>query len=129
MNTDKHRLDENAVTEKIIGCAYTVSNNLGAGFLEKVYENALAIELKKLGLICQQQTPIKVLYDGTIVGEYASDLLVESKIIVELKATKAIDDSHMAQCMNYLEATNLRLGLIINFGKPKVEIKRVILGF
>ena len=122
-------MDLTVLTEKIIGCAYTVSNALGAGFLEKVYENALAIELRKNQLSYKQQFPINVTYSGAVVGEYISDLIIESKIIVELKASKAIDDSHIAQCLNYLKATNIRLGLIINFGKPKVEIKRVILGF
>jgi len=128
MHTDKDT-DLTVLTEKIIGCAYTVSNTLGTGFLEKIYENALAIELKNNQLNYQQQYPIKVTYNGVTVGEYVSDLIIESKIIVELKASKAIDDSHIAQCLNYLKATNIRLGLIINFGKPKVEIKRVILGF
>ena len=128
MHTDKD-MELTAHTEKIIGCAYTVSNTLGAGFLEKVYENALAIELRNNHINYQQQFPINVTYNGAVVGEYISDLIVESKIIVELKASKTIDDSHVAQCLNYLKATNMRLGLIINFGKPKVEIKRVILGF
>ena len=128
MHTDKDT-DLTELTEKIIGCAYTVSNTLGAGFLEKVYENALAIELKNNQLSYQQQHPIKVTYNGNIVGEYICDLIIESKVIVELKASKDIDASHIAQCLNYLKATNIRLGLIINFGKPRVEIKRVILGF
>lgn len=128
MHTDKNP-DLTVLTEKIIGCAYTVSNTLGTGFLEKVYENALAIELKNNQIAYLQQHPMKVTYNGITVGEYVSDLIIESKIIVELKASKAIDESHIAQCLNYLKATNIRLGLIINFGKPKVEIKRVILGF
>ena len=129
MDTDKNRLTETAITEKIIGCAYTVSNTLGAGFLEKVYENALAIELRKTKLQFKQQAPINVTYDGIIVGEFVSDIIVESIVLVELKASKTIDDVHIAQCLNYLKATNIRFGLIINFGKPKVEIKRVVLGF
>lgn len=128
MHTDKD-MDLTTLTEKIIGCAYTVSNALGAGFLEKVYENALAVELRNKQLNYKQQFPINVAYNGVVVGEYVSDLIIESKIIVELKASKSIDDSHVAQCLNYLKATNMRVGLIINFGKPKVEIKRVILGF
>ena len=129
MDTDKNQLAEAAITEKIIGCAYTVSNALGAGFLEKVYENALAIELRKTKLQFKQQAPINVAYDGIIVGEFVSDIIVESIVLVELKASKMIDDVHVAQCLNYLKATNIRFGLIINFGKPKVEIKRVVLGF
>ena len=129
MDTDKNQLAEAAITEKIIGCAYTVSNALGAGFLEKVYENALAIELRKTKLQFKQQAPINVTYDSIIVGEFVSDIIVESMVLVELKASKTIDDAHLAQCLNYLKATNIRFGLIINFGKPRVEIKRVVLGF
>lgn len=128
MNTDK-RQEDHDLTNTVIGCAYTVSNTLGVGFLEKIYENALLIELKKAGLIVQQQQAIKVHYNNIVVGDFYCDLLVNSKLIIELKSCKAIDDSHLAQCMNYLKACNLKLGLIINFGKPKVEIKRVILGF
>ncbi|CAN1519722.1 GxxExxY, GxxExxY protein [Methylophilaceae bacterium] len=128
MNTDKGQ-EEHDLTIMIIGCAYTVSNTLGVGFLEKIYENALLIELKKAGLTVEQQKAIKVHYNNIIVGDFYCDLLVNSKVIIELKSCKAIDDSHLAQCMNYLKACNIHLGLIINFGKPKVEIKRVILGF
>lgn len=117
----------NQVTEKIIGCSYTVSNVLGAGFLEKVYENALAHELKKSGLKVLQQFPIKVYYDGTIVGEYVADLIVEDCVIVELKALNGLEQSHISQCLNYLKATKFKIGLLINFGRPKIEIKRVAL--
>ena len=125
MDTDK--TSETELTQKIIGCAYTVSNTLGSGFLEKIYENALVIELRKNRLAYQQQLPVKVIYDGIVIGEYISDLVVESKVLIELKACKAIDDAHVAQCLNYLKATNLQLGLIINFGKPKIEIRRLVL--
>ena len=125
MDTDK--INEAELTQKIIGCAYTVSNSLVSGFLEKVYENALAIELRKNKLSYQQQSPVKVRYDGIIVGEYVSDLVVESKVLIELKACKAIDDTHVAQCLNYLKATSLLLGLIINFGRSKIEIRRLVL--
>lgn len=125
MDTDK--INEAELTQKIIGCAYTVSNSLGSGFLEKVYENALAIELRKNKLSYQQQSPVTVRYDGIIVGEYVSDLVVESKVLIELKACKAIDDTHAAQCLNYLKATSLQLGLIINFGRSKIEIRRLVL--
>jgi GxxExxY protein len=125
MDTDK--INEAELTQKIIGCAYTVSNSLGSGFLEKVYENALAIELRKNKLSYQQQSPVKVRYDGIIVGEYVSDLVVESKVLIELKACKAIDDTHVAQCLNYLKATSLQLRLIINFGRSKIEIRRLVL--
>jgi len=114
------------ITERIIGCSYRVSNTLGAGFLEKVYENALAHELRKNTMAVQQQHPIRVLYDGEIVGDFAADLLVENEVLVELKAAKALDDVHMAQCINYLKATGLKVCLLINFGTPKVQIKRVL---
>ena len=120
-------LDEiNQVTEKIIGCAFKVSNTLGAGFLEKVYENALTLELRKAGLLVEQQKPIEVYYEGVVVGNYAADLLVEEEIIVELKAVKALDEITQAQLLNYLKATNLKVGLILNFGAPKLGIKRMI---
>lgn len=107
------------VTEKIIGCAYTVANTLGSGFLEKVYENALAHELRKADLSVRQQTGINVYYDSIIVGDYVADLLVENEVLVELKAVKAIDNVHFAQCMNYLKATGLQVCLLINFGTPR----------
>ena len=116
----------NRLTEKIIGCAYKVANTLGCGFLEKVYENALAIELRKAGLAVAQQHPIRVLYEGAIVGEYYADLLVDETVVVELKCSKAFDDSYYAQCLNYLKATGMRICLLINFGKPKVEVKRIV---
>ena len=128
MNTDEHRFGLNRITEKIISCAYHVSNTLGCGFLEKVYENALVIELRRAGLAMRQQYPIDVFYDGLIVGEYAVDLLVEDRVMVELKATKAFDEVHTAQCMNYLRATGLNLCLLVNFGTPRVQVKRIISG-
>lgn len=97
-----------------------------AGFLEKVYENALAHELRKNGLAVAQQRGIVVAYDEIIVGEYVVDLLVEESIIIELKASKALDEVHQAQCMNYLRATGMHLCLLINFGKPRVEIRRIV---
>jgi GxxExxY protein len=134
VTTDGHRFTQineieklNPITEKIIGCAYTVSNALGSSFLEKIYENALAHELQKTGLKVQQQYPIKVWYDAIVVGDYVADLLIEDCILVELKAVKALDEIHLAQCLNYLKATNLRLCLLINFGNRRVEIKRLAL--
>ena len=117
----------NPLTEKIIGCAFKVSNTLGPGFLEKVYENALAHELRKAKLDFRQQYPISVLYDGTVVGEFFTDLLVNEQVIIELKAVKNLDDAHLAQCLNYLKATGLPLCLLINFGTPRVQVKRVAL--
>ena len=129
MNADEHRLELNLVTERVIGCAFVVGNALGVGFLEKVYENALVHELRKQGLRVEQQRPIEVLYDGVIVGNYQADLLVEESVITELKAVTALNMVHFAQCMNYLKATGLNLGLLINFGNPKVEVKRVVRNF
>ena len=116
----------NKLSERIIGAAYNISNALGTGFLEKVYENALVHELRKENIKIEQQKPIKVFYDNIVVGDYIADLMVNNTVIVELKAAKRIDDRHLAQTLNYLKATKLKLGLIINFGTPKVEIKRVI---
>ncbi len=126
MSENEARL--NKLSECIIGCVYTVANALGAGFLEKIYANALAYELRKSGLNVAQQQGIVVRYDGVVVGEYAADLLVEESVIVELKAAKALDDIHGAQCLNYLKATGLQLCLLVNFGKPRVEIRRIGLG-
>jgi GxxExxY protein len=116
------------VTETIIGCAFRVANALGAGFLERVYENALAHEIRKSGLVVQQQHPIEVRYDSIIVGEYVADLMVSDRVLVELKATKAIDEVFEAQCINYLKATGRHVCLLINFGNPRIEVKRVIVG-
>jgi len=114
----------NRLSERIIGCAFEVSNTLGCGFLEKVYENAMAHELRKNGLQVTQQASIKVHYDGVVVGDYFADLLVAETVIVELKAVKNIPDAFTAQCLNYLKATDLPLCLLLNFGNPRVEIKR-----
>lgn len=116
----------NSLTEKIIGCAFKVGNGLGHGFLEKVYENALAHELKKAQLRVEQQKQIDVFYDGIRVGHFDADLLVEEGVLLELKTVKAFDDIHMAQCLNYLKATGLKICLLINFGQPKVEVKRIV---
>lgn len=114
------------LTEKVIQCAFAVSNTLGCGFLEKVYENALAHELRKADLQVQQQHGITVYYDEVAIGEYTADLLVEGVLLLELKAVKELDDIHLAQCMNYLKATNLSLCLLMNFAKPKVKIRRIV---
>ena len=116
----------NDITEKIIGCAYNVGNVLGSGFLEKVYENALLHEIRKTGLNVVQQHSIKVRYDNVIVGDFFADLFVEDKVLIELKVSKSLSNIHMAQCINYLKATNIKICLLINFGKPKVAIKRII---
>ena len=118
-------IDDNQITEAVIGAAYEVSNTLGAGFLEKVYENALRHELVKRGFRVEQQKPIEVVYDGVVVGEYVADLIVEGRVLVELKAAKALDNNHFAQTLNYLRATGIRTGLLLNFGSPRVEVKRL----
>jgi GxxExxY protein len=117
------QLPNKAITEKIIGCAFTVHRKLGFGFLEKVYENAMVLELEKCGLSAQQQVPITVRYDNQPVGEYFADLLVENIIICELKANIASAREHEVQLVNYLVATGLDVGLLINFGKS-VTVRR-----
>ena len=113
------------ITSSIIAAYYDVYNTLGYGFLEKVYENALIFELQKRGLSVEQQMPIKVYYEGQVVGEYFADLLVNDLVILELKAAEQIIKAHEAQLTNYLKATDLEVGLILNFG-PKAEFKRKI---
>ena len=119
------QMEINEITKKVIGYAFTVSNTLGSGFLERVYENALAHELRKAGLSVEQQYGIPVHYDGVVVGDYVADLLVEDSVVVELKSVKSLDEVHMAQALNYLKATGLPICLLINFGRPKIEIKRI----
>lgn len=126
MHLAQQHAEINIVTEKIIGCVYRVSNTLGAGFLEKVYENALAIELEQSGLRAQQQLPIRVLYKGQVVGDFAADLLVEDRVIVELKTARTLDEVHAAQCVNYLRALNLKVCLLVNFGRSRAVIKRIV---
>ena len=113
------------LTEKIIGAFFKVNKVLGYGFLEKVYENAMKIELEHLGLNVQQQKNIKVYYENKIVGEYYADLLVNDLVIIELKAAVSLCEEHEAQLINYLKATDIEVGLLLNFGK-KAEFKRKI---
>ncbi|MEO8606016.1 MAG: GxxExxY protein [bacterium] len=117
---------ELARTGRIIGCAISISDALGHGFLEKVYETALAHDLGKAGFVAETQKRFAVRYDGIVVGEYRADLVVDRRIIVEVKAAKAIDPAHQAQVLNYLKATGLKVGLILNFGTPFVGIKRLM---
>ena len=117
-------MQDETLTEKIIGCAFKVHNVLGPGYLEKVYENAMYIELAKQGLQVKQQQPVIVHYDGQVVGEYLVDLWVEDRIIVELKAVQTLTKAHEAQVVNYLTATGTEIGLLINFGASSVEVKR-----
>ena len=115
---------DDALTERIIGCAFKVANTLGPGFLEKVYENALAHELHKAGIQAVQQQSIQVHYDGVLVGDFIADLVVEGAVILELKASRDFTDFYAAQCLNYLKATRLSVCLLLNFGKAKLEVRR-----
>ncbi|TRZ87850.1 MAG: GxxExxY protein [Methanosarcinales archaeon] len=118
----------NDLTYQINGAIFEVSRTLGAGFLEKVYENALMIELRARGLKAENQAPIKVLYKQNSVGEYFADILVQDKVIIGLKAVENISKLHEAQILNYLKATGIQVGLLVNFKHPKAEIKRMVLG-
>jgi GxxExxY protein len=124
MNTDEHRW--NSITERLISCVYSASNELGCGFLENVYENAMVVALRNAGLSARQQVRFNLVFQGVIVGEYIADLVVENMVLVELKAVNALDDVHTAQCLNLLRATNLPICLLVNFAKPKAEIRRLI---
>ena len=113
------------LTKQIIKCFYTVYNVLGYGFLENVYEKALKYELEKDGLAVERQKPINVYYDKVLVGEYFADLLVNDSVIIEIKAAESIREEHESQLINYLKATDIQIGLLLNFGK-KPEVKRKI---
>ena len=115
------------LTNQIICAFYNVYNILGNGFLEKVYENALAVELRKIGLSATQQESVKVYYDGVQVGDYFADIIVNGLVILELKAAESLRNEHFAQLTNYLKATDKEVGLLLNFGR-KPEFKRVVLG-
>lgn len=112
-------------TERIIKAFYKVYNTLGYGFLEKVYQNALLIELRKMGFNCISEAPIKVYYEGVQVGDYRADILVDNCIIIENKASEALAEENEFQLINYLKATEIEIGLLLNFGK-KPELKRKI---
>jgi len=125
VNTDYEDIKYKALTEKIIKIFYKIYNTLGYGFLEKVYENAMMIEFKREDIPAYSQYAIKVFYEDEIIGEYFADILVDDKIIVEIKATRNIALEHEAQLLNYLKATDKEVGLLLNFG-PKPEIKRKV---
>jgi len=112
------------ITQTVIGCAFDVINELGAGFLESVYEKALLLAVRQKGLSATAQRPIKVMFRGECVGDFFADLLVEETVLVELKAVKALAPEHHAQIINYLKATGIEVGLLINFGNPKLEYRR-----
>jgi len=114
------------ITEKIIGCAYIVYNKMGYGFLESVYEKCLLIELHKAGLKAESQQAITVYYENQIVGDFVADIVIEGTIILELKSVRRLAKVHEAQLVNYLVATGKPLGLLLNFGEQKVEVKRKV---
>jgi GxxExxY protein len=123
MHADEGNLND--ISQRVIGGAFTVLNVLGARFLEKVYENALAHELRKAGLAVEQQRGLTITYDGIVAGEYVADLIVERALLIELKTVTALNVAHHAQCINYLKAFGLKLGLLLNFGMKRLEVKRV----
>lgn len=120
-------MDLNEITYRINGSIFEVNQVLGSGFLEKVYENAMMIELKERGLSVERQVPIKIAYKGHEVGDYFADIVVEGKVILELKAVSSLEKIHEAQLLNYLKATGFKIGLLVNFTYPKAEVKRFIL--
>lgn len=113
------------LTGKILEACFEVSNELGSGFLESVYQSALIIALKQKSLSVQAQTPLSVYFRGEQVGQFFADILVEDKVIIELKAVSALTGEHQAQLLNYLKGTGKQVGLLINFGRPKIEYKRL----
>jgi GxxExxY protein len=115
------------ITYEINGAVFEVNRQLGAGFLEKVYENALLIELRERGLTAESQVPINVAYKGRLVGDYFADIVVQNQVILEIKAIESLAKVHEAQLLNYLKATGYKIGLLINFTHPKAVIKRFIL--
>ena len=120
-------MDINDITYKINGAIFEVNKILGPGFLEKVYENALLIELKNQGLKADKQVPIKVAYKENLVGEYFADILVENQVIIELKTVEKLTNNHEAQLLNYLKATGIKVGILVNFKQRRAEIKRMVL--
>ena len=128
MNTE-NASDLNEITGAIIGAAQSVSSTLGCGFLEKVYENALVLELRLRGWQVAQQKAVEVRYREEIVGEYMADLIVDRRVVVELKAVASLETVHKAQCLNYLRATGMRLAILLNFGRPRLEVRRVVSGY
>ncbi len=125
MNTDERGFD--SLTERVLGAVFEVSNTLGAGFLEKVYERALLTELRLCSIRATAQASFAVSYKGCPVGQYYADILVEDVLVVELKCVEHLANEHTAQCLNYLRASGRTLCLLVNFQRPKVEWKRIVL--
>src|SRR5580704_12632652 len=128
MNADERGFND-PLTERVLGAIFDVSNTLGAGFLEKVYERALLREFALRGIRAESQTSVPVMYKGYCVGEYFPDLLVEESLIVELKCVESLANEHTAQCLNYLKATGRTVCLLVNFQRSKVEWRRIVSGF
>jgi GxxExxY protein len=126
MNVNEH---ESKTLEAVIGAAYEVANHLGGGFLEKVYERSLEHECRLRGLTVRAQVRCPVRYKGRLVGDYVADLVVDGSVVVELKCVDAIAKPHVGQCLNYLKASGLRVALLVNFQRSKVEWRRVLLDF
>jgi GxxExxY protein len=137
MNTDKQSqlleegqhaaiYPEQELTGRILSAAFAVHNTLGSGFLERVYANALLVELRTEGFECTQGAPLKVKYRGAIVRDYVADLVVAGRVLIEMKACAVLDANHSAQIMNYLRASGIHVGLLLNFGRPKLEYRRFI---
>jgi GxxExxY protein len=127
MNTNNDNLLYKELSYEIMSAVFEVHNILGYGFLEKVYENALIVELLSRGISAEAQKPVVVQYKGIEVGCYCADIVVNGQILLELKAVEALNKAHEAQVLNYLNATGLKLGILINFGKDRVESKRFVL--
>ncbi len=126
MNTNENEILYKDLSYKIVGLAMKVHSKLGYGFLEKVYENALMVLFRREGIEAKQQVPITVNFEEEVVGNYYADILVEAKVILEIKSVENIIDAHIAQTLNYLKATGLRLAIILNFSKEKLEYKRIV---
>ncbi len=123
---EEDKLLHKELSYKTVGLAMKVHSSLGGGFLERVYENALAVLLRKEGINFKQQYPLKVYFEGEVVGEYLADIIIEEKVILELKVSEAITPVHKAQAINYLKATKLQLAIILNFGKQSLQYERVV---
>jgi GxxExxY protein len=129
ISADTKRERVNGTTHSIIGAAHKVSTKLGQGFQEKVYENALGLELRRAGFAVEHQRPVPVMYEGVVVGDYVPDLIVDNEIVVEVKAVDFLERAHRLQCINYLRATDLRICLLLNFGTRRLEVRRLVMRF
>ena len=129
MKSDLERVRLNGVTRDVLGCAFRVANTLGHGFLEKVYENALAFDLVESGHSVAQQKHVEVRYNNRVVGDYCPDMIVDEEVLLEIKALESLEDCHLSQCFNYLRVTGLSVCLLINFGRPRIEYRRIVWNF